>query len=116
MGWIGPQIRPRSGWTGPVRPVETRRARFGAKKKTRLLNGPGPDNRQGPAKRVRVSKIPTQTRHVVILSNEQVMSPEEPNILKEHNGRLAPNRPEDTMKKANILFENKFQRKELTIN
>ena len=36
LGWIGPRIRPRSGWTGPV---ETQRARFEAKKKTRLLNG-----------------------------------------------------------------------------
>ena len=39
---LGPEV---VGWTGPARPVVTRRAGFGAKKKTRLLNGPGSGNK-----------------------------------------------------------------------
>ena len=62
LGWIGPWIRPKSGWTGPVGPVKTRRGGFGAKNKTRLLNGPGPGNGGGPVGRVRASKNPARTR------------------------------------------------------
>ena len=58
LGWIGPRIRPRSGWIGPVGLAETQWAEFGAKKKTRLLNGLGLGNRGGPASWVRISKNP----------------------------------------------------------
>ena len=64
LGWIGrPRNTPKSVWTGPA---ETRRVRFGAKKKTRLLNGLGPSNKGGPAGRVRVSKNPVQTQPIAI--------------------------------------------------
>ena len=53
LGWIGPRIRPRNGWMGPT---ETWRARFGAKKKTNLLNGLSPSNRGRLPGRVWVSK------------------------------------------------------------
>ena len=63
IGRIWPKIRPRSGWMGPA---EARRGEYGAKKKTRLLNGPSPGNRGRPTGRVRVSKNPPQTRPVAI--------------------------------------------------
>ena len=58
LGWIGPWIRPRSVWTGPVGLAKTQRAEFRAKKKTRLLNGPGLGNRGGLASWVWISKNP----------------------------------------------------------
>ena len=55
---LGPEV---AGWMGPAGPVETRRAGFGAKKKTCLLNGPGLGNKGRPVGRVRVSKNPART-------------------------------------------------------
>ena len=49
-------------------------------------------------------------------NNKHVVSPEEPNVLREHSGRLALGHLEDTMKEANILFEDKLQRNESTVN
>ena len=46
--------------------METWRVRFGAKKKTCLLNGLGPSNKGGPAGRVRVSKNPVWTQPIAI--------------------------------------------------
>ena len=66
LGWIGPWIRPRSVWTGPVGLAKTQRAGFGAKKKTHLLNGPGLGNRGGPASWVWISKNPARTQPVAI--------------------------------------------------
>ena len=64
LGWIGrPRNTPKSVWTGPA---ETRRVGFGAKKKTRLLNGLGPSNKGGPMGRVRVSKNPVRTQPIAI--------------------------------------------------
>ena len=49
--------------SAPVGPDETQRARFGAKKKTRLLNGPGPGNKGRPAGRIQHPKThPNPTR------------------------------------------------------
>ena len=67
LGWIGlPWNRPRSGWTGPTGPAETRRAEFRVKKKTHLLNVPGPGNRGRPTGRVWVSKNLARTLPVAI--------------------------------------------------
>ena len=69
MGWIGrPQNTPKSGWTGPA---ETRQVGFGAKKKTRLLNGLGLGNRGGLAGQVWVSKNSARTRPIAIPITEQ---------------------------------------------
>ena len=51
--------------SAPVGSDETQRARFGAKKKTRLLNGPGPGNKGRPAGRIQHPKT-YPTRPVVI--------------------------------------------------
>ena len=67
LGWIVlPWNRPRSGWTGPTGLAETRQAGFGVKKKTRLLNMPGPGNRGRPTGWVLVSKNLARTRPVAI--------------------------------------------------